>query len=406
MAAPLDPPKDLTIPEPGSTTARDVLSRAIGRLMAELSTLARRPGELPLGRADAVTFAKLVTETLTEAPGAVASALRQPTVGALLRCLRKDRSPALATELLATLATDLAASGALCHEVTLTRWPARILSSTAGLALAIPPDATALRLVPHGLTVERTERPLTLRLATDAGAGDAEPLARRFQHAIEGRSVLALEDNNPLSMFEAHPDKGGNVIDRGGQSIAAWTQALRGALSLIAAYLPELRAELDLYVRQFVPVGYSDERHLSASYQEAIGTIYLSLHPSEMTMVEAVIHEFSHNKLNALFELDPVLENAFAPLYASPVRPDPRPLHGVLLAVHAFFPVARLYEAMLRAGHPLSTSAWFVERYARIRRINREGAEVVLTHGRPTLIGAALLDELRRWDAHFVGVVA
>jgi HEXXH motif-containing protein len=331
----------------------------------------------------------------------LASALLQPTVGALVRCLRNSPSPELATQLFATLATDLAASGALAHEVVVTRLPSQILSATAGLSIAIPPDARALRLAPGELVVEGADRRHALDLATGAGA---EGLVTRPYHQVEGGLVLALEDNNPLSMFEAHPDKEGNAIDLGEQPVAAWVDALRAALALIAAHLPELRAELDLYVRQFVPVGHSDDKHLSASYQEAIGTIYLSHHPSAMTMVEAVIHEFSHNKLNALFELDPVLKNAFSPLYTSPVRPDARPLHGVLLAVHAFFPVARLYELMLRAEHPLAASAWFVERYAQIRRINREGAEVVLTHGEATDVGAALLAELRRWDEHFMAV--
>jgi HEXXH motif-containing protein len=120
-----------------------------------------------------------------------------------------------------------------------------------------------------------------------------------------------------------------------------------------------------------------------------------------MTMTEALVHEFSHNKINALFELDDVLENAFSPLYASPVRPDPRPLHGVLLAVHAFLPVARLYERMLEAGHPLAKKPGFIERFARIRQINAEGAEIVLTNGRPTEVGGALLEEIRRWDAYY-----
>jgi HEXXH motif-containing protein len=164
---------------------------------------------------------------------------------------------------------------------------------------------------------------------------------------------------------------------------------------------PTLRAEIDLFLHLAVPVGYDDHKHLSASYQEALGTIYLTLHPNLMTMTEAVIHEFSHNKLNALLELDPLLENAFWPLYASPVRPDPRPLHGVLLAVHAFQPVARLYERMTAAGHPRAQSADFQRRFAQIRRINHAGAEVVLAHGRPTETGRALLDEMRRWDDHY-----
>jgi len=98
-----------------------------------------------------------------------------------------------------------------------------------------------------------------------------------------------------------------------------------------------------------------------------------------------------------------VLENAFSPLYTSPVRPDPRPLHGVLLAVHAFLPVARLYERMIESGHPLAQNAAFLARFAKIRQINAEGADVVLGNGRPTEIGKPLLEEIRRWDAYYRG---
>lgn len=129
--------------------------------------------------------------------------------------------------------------------------------------------------------------------------------------------------------------------------------------------------------------------------------MYLSLHPSVMTMVEAIVHEFSHNKLNALFEIDGVLENAFAPLYASPVRPDPRPLQGVLLAVHAFLPVARIYEKMIDARHPLADTGSFRARFTEIVRINQEGASTLRENAQPTPIGRALIDEITRWDEYF-----
>jgi HEXXH motif-containing protein len=118
-----------------------------------------------------------------------------------------------------------------------------------------------------------------------------------------------------------------------------------------------------------------------------------------MTMAEALIHEFSHNKLNALLRLDPVLTNAHAPLFSSPVRPDPRPLHGVLLAVHAFVPVARLYANMIEAGDPRAASPDFSRRRARIVQQNREGAATLRAHAEPTEVGRGVLDELFRWDA-------
>jgi HEXXH motif-containing protein len=175
---------------------------------------------------------------------------------------------------------------------------------------------------------------------------------------------------------------------------------LKEALDIVAQYLPIVRDEMDLVLHQFVPVGYDEEKHLSASYREAIGTIYLTLHPSVMTMTEAIIHEFSHNKLNALFELDGVLENAFSPLFTSPVRPDPRPLHGVLLAVHAFLPVAELYGRMIEAGDVRARP----DRFAQIVRKNHEGATVLFENARPTPTGRGLLDEVRRLDERFAAM--
>ena len=100
-------------------------------------------------------------------------------------------------------------------------------------------------------------------------------------------------------------------------------------------------------------------------------------------------------------EIDDVLENAWSPLYTSPVRPDPRPLHGVLLAVHAFLPVARLYENMIASGDPEAQHEAFRARFADVRRINREGAELLLREGRPTAVGQGLFAEIRRWHEHY-----
>jgi HEXXH motif-containing protein len=323
----------------------------------------------------------------------------------MLRCLRKAATPAdaltLTQTLRAQLAFELACLDALTTPVQLQTLPGHVLSIPANLALRFPADVRAARFASGQVTLVTPRGEDTYAIAgwTD---GDARPdFVTRPYRAITPSLHLALADNNPLQMYEAHPDKFGNAIDLGGRTDDAWCDTLREALELISEHLPTIRAEIDLLLHLVVPVGHDDHKHLSASYQEAIGTIYLTLHPNLMTMTEAVIHEFSHNKLNALVELDPLLENAFWPLYASPVRPDPRPLHGVLLAVHAFQPVARLYERMTAAGHPRAQSPDFQRRFAQIRRINHAGADVVLSNGRPTAIGRTLLEEIRRWDVHY-----
>jgi HEXXH motif-containing protein len=394
MARALAVPTDLTIPDPGSTTARDALSGAIRRAIQDLAQLVANGAN----DAELRNFRPTLKRLLAESPGAVASALRTPTVGGLLRCLRR-RAPELefaagVAELLAIMHTDLAFAGALPQVVKQRRLPKRIVSLPARRVIEIPID-----------TDHAEFRNGAIVLVARSGRRDELPFAAPPDEPpsffpITDTLMLAGIDNNPLAMSEAHPDKAGNQLDLGGRAPREWTETLASALALIGTYMPELRAEIDLYLHQIVPVGYDAEAHLSASYQEAIGTVYMTLHPQLMTMVEATIHEFQHNKLHAELELDPLLHNAFAPLYSSPVRPDPRPLQGVLLAVHAFLPVARLYQLMRAAGHEGTDRPDFERRYGQIVKGNHEGATVLLEHGQPTAIGQGLLDEIRRWDQH------
>jgi HEXXH motif-containing protein len=389
---PLAPPRDLTIPEPGSTTARDILSRSIRRAIQDLVRLANLPGDREL-----VGFKPSLQRLIRDSPGALASALRRPTVSGLLRCLRR-RAPELpfsvgVAELLATLHAELAHADALPERVVVHRLPARIVCLGARRVIEVPSGATRAEFGSRTIGFRGPD------LALDVDLCDADDPPRLF--AITDQLSLATVDQNPLAMSEAHPDKQGNAVDLGGRPISEWTRALADALQLIGQTMPDLRREIDLFLQLVIPVGWHEQQHLSASYQEVIGTVYMSLHPQLMTMVEATIHEFQHNKLHALLELDPLLDNAFSPLYSSPVRPDPRPLQGILLAVHAFQPVARLYQLMREAHHPGSDHPDFVRRYEQILKGNHEGASVLLEHAKPTPIGRALLDEIHRWDQHF-----
>lgn len=404
---------DLTIPSPDSTTARTVFIVALDLLRQEAATLGRVMALSPAMLEDVRQFHLLRAELATTQRGAMESLLARAHIGTLLRCLRNQRSERLMGELLALVYFELARVGVLEKPIRQQRPPKRIVSIRGRLAITMPETLKSITYEPNKLTIALSTKtvPIDLDALTRKPSGWSETLDGiridkpyyNIHDVPEAANdlVLAMVDNNPLSMFEAHPDKQGNAIDLGGKSAEEWTRVLRDGLHLIGEFLPDLRGEMDLFVQQIVPVGYDEHKHLSASYQEAIGTIYMSLHPSLMTMTEALIHEFSHNKINALFELDEVLENAFSPLYTSPVRPDPRPLHGVLLAVHAFLPVARLYEKMIKAKHPLADNPAFLGRYEKIKQINAEGAAVVLQNGRPTAIGKPLMDEIRRWDEYY-----
>ncbi len=361
------------MPEPRSATARGVFSAALAVLLAEVADL---PKSLP--RPFAASFAAHLASAKKRAPGALASAARRPTTGGLVRCLRGlagDARTRAAIGAAAQLAFELAAL-----------WP-------DAPRLEIPPGATKLLSAAANLAIDLDPREtLSIDAACLAGPGSNDLVFEPY-FEIEGDLVLALADNFPLAEVEAHPDKSGNVIDLGGKSTDVWIASLREALAIVERYLPELRREIDVGLATIIPVGFDAERHLSATYRESIGAVYLSLHPEPVTMAEALVHEFSHTKLNALFEVDAVLDNADEPRFASPVRPDPRPLRGVLLAVHAFVPVVRMHEAMIAAGDPRAVSA---ARLDEVRQGNAEGLGVLLTNAAPTPIGRALFDELSR----------
>ena len=205
---------------------------------------------------------------------------------------------------------------------------------------------------------------------------------------------LAVWDKNPLSMLEEHPDKHGNALSLGGRGLEEWRAALQGALALIELGLPAWLEELPDTLSRLVPVGFEPERHLSASYREAPGVAYLTLHPDPLTLAEAIVHEAQHSKLNLLSWLDAVLVNGRTTWTPSPVRPDLRPLMGVLLAVHAFVPVAALHAGLAAADHPLSRTGPFQRRRAEVLASNQRGVDVLKRLAEPTAIGQRLLFEL------------
>jgi len=414
---PPPPPTDLTLAETGSGTFRALFARFLTRTVNDLMRLPlmRVPAHL---RADHSALVGLLQRLATHDPRLPSALLRRPNVSQLARAALLVDVPngdaALPGRAYAalwpTLMLEAAVAGVLPQDgVTWNHAPERLLSLASRLALVPSPEVRALHFATGHVTASTSQGTFELDLTRAAGPSHVQPpdaplrVERPF-HAIGDvlpGTVLALADANPLADYELHPHKDGNAIDLGGRDVTEWTSALAAACSLIETHLPALADEMRVGLAQFVPVGYDADKHLSASYEHDIGTVYLTLHPNVMTMTEAVIHEYQHNKLNTLLNLDAVLDNADAPLFKSPVRPDPRPLRGVLLAVHAFLPVAELYRRMAAEGHPLAQSAYFAERFRQIQTVNREGCDVLLPNARPTPVGRALLDEMARLDRGF-----
>ena len=360
-------------------------------------------------RASHDRIAALVHRARAIDEGGLLHCFASPTVGTPLQCTGlRDDLPAFRTRIddaaaaiMPHLLLEMALHGLLGDgEAFVWEHGAPHLASLAIGGAIIPPDgATALAFsAAHVAAVERGTEIARLPLDDD-GMRTACEAARGFRFErryfpVGEVTLFATVDQNPIAAFEAHPNKDGNLVDLGGRPETEWVDVLEEAFTLVETFLPQTFAEMRLALQEVIPVGYDAERHLSASYREAIGTTYLTLHPTVMTMTEAVVHEFQHNKLNvASYDVE-FLENAFHPLYPSPVRPDPRPLWGILLAVHAFLPVAELYRRMRDAKHPLASQSGFDARLSEIDLKNHEGMEMLRAHAALTASGVALFDDL------------
>ena len=271
------------------------------------------------------------------------------------------------------------------------------LASLAIGGQLIPPDgATGWRFSASHVAAVGGDRELArlpLHPEALAAGGGGFRFERRYRR-VGKVTQFATIDHNPIAAFEAHPEKAGNHVDLGGRPEEEWTGILDESFALIERFMPGELAEMRTLLHELVPVGYDVERHLSASYREAVGTAYLTLHPSVMIMTEALIHEFQHNKFNVSAYETTYLSNAFSPLYKSPIRPDPRPLWGILLAVHAFLPVAELYRRMRDGGHAYAGVGDFERRMSELDLKNHEGMEMLRAHADFTDAGRAMFDEL------------
>jgi HEXXH motif-containing protein len=378
----------------------DAYARKTARLLLTLDLRG-----VPVRLAEEVASVQRAFERAARADRAAIALLAHPalavtvhTAAAALRASPERASAALCA-VGPALSLDLALAGLLGDSTLTLDQPGDTLWSAAFAARVVWPEAPARvefsseRLVASS----RDGSTRAVRVRDGALFGDAA-LDAPFVPIVPGVS-LALVDRNPHVEVQSHPEAPRNDVDLGGHPADAWVAALSDCFELVSVGLPALRREMAVMLRQVVPVGYLPVRHHSNSYAEAVGSVYMTLHPQARTLVEALVHEFQHNKLHALHHLDPLLDNAFRPLFRSPVRPDPRPLYGVLLAAHAFVPVAELFFALLDMGHPFARGGGFFERLRQVLAKNAEAVDTLSAHARPTARGRELMGELAELHA-------
>lgn len=371
------PPAPYTLPAPGD----DLLAPARARWLRQTARLLLDwPHPLPAWLGHAYRGVRdPLAHALRSRPGDAYAALSLPQVSAPLH--GGDLAAALPPLLL-----ELARRRALDAEGVWWGAPVRHLpSAPLGVVLRFDPPRVGMLFSPGTAALSPTED-------WDLDPARGEPA---FLPLRDG-GWLALHDDNPLAGVEAHPDKQGNALSLGDAPAAAWVAAIDAARAIVRETLPALADEHRGLLACVVPVGTHAELSLSASYREAVGVAYVSLHPDPVKMAEALVHETQHNKANLLSYADPLIHDSDT-LHVSPVRPDPRPLRGVLLAVHAFLPVEAMLRVLADQGEPVTA------RLAEVRRANREGMDVLRAAARPTELGRRMLDGMDALERALAG---
>ncbi len=307
--------------------------------------------------------------------------------------------------LVAVVAWEMAVDGLLddTSPIYLQPLDVAIPWSTAGLSVAMDAKLERIELSNHN--VKTRFSPEAPMIGAELSRAELEAHGDSMGFIVVDMSVpidetvrLALYDALPIHDEGAHPEMAGHSVTLGDRSASEWTDALAKALAEIGQWLPEIRAEMAVLMQQWLPIGYLPEKHHSLSIQAAVGSSYLTLHPMPRMLCEAMIHEFQHNKLHMLMNLDPILVGPRDASYRSPVRPDPRPLMGVLLAVHAFIPVVAFFHRRRQHGDPEMSHPYLKEHVRTLVNNNRAGMDVLREHGKFTTSGKAFLSVLDRLE--------
>ncbi len=204
------------------------------------------------------------------------------------------------------------------------------------LGISIPgiSQARLRRLDARTLEVEAAAQSLTI----DLKQRSESHRARTWNVFEEGpETVIAIVD-----LAVTTPDTAATMASG---EMHAFSTKLACALRLIDSIDSELARSIRNLIHWFVPlIMPSPSFYSSYSERDMIGVIHLSEAYSGLRLCEAIIHEFHHNELFVLEATQRLAVPDGETRYYSPWRPDPRPLSGLLHALHVFSGIARFFE--------------------------------------------------------------
>jgi len=164
------------------------------------------------------------------------------------------------------------------------------------------------------------------------------------------------------------------------------TRRLLLALEYARERLPQLFQWVGSRTRVVILLRKLRAEHASSSSAVDIpGAIFVTVH-DEIQAIEAMVHESAHQHLFMSEVAAPLVDPRDTELYGSPLRDDPRPLRGLLLAYHALAYISAYYADALATS--IAESSHLEKRLDRTRSMMQSSQRVVHDNrGKLTEIG-------------------
>lgn len=213
-----------------------------------------------------------------------------------------------------------------------------------------------------------------------------------------GPDALGTDTVLYRSVIDSDPARPLDLQPPGADEVARLTDLTREARALMRAASPALADECDRLGHEIVLATNARDSFGGAATVFLWGAVMLNPGriPDRVTLVESLAHECAHALLFGLTLGADLTTNGPGARYASPLRPDPRPIEGI---AHATYVLARMIHALdcLLAGAPLTPDErrCASEKLARNRRDYAAGLSVVEAHARFTREGAAIFSACR-----------
>lgn len=234
------------------------------------------------------------------------------------------------------------------------------------------------------------------RLAACAPRTHREPWRVLGRGSVAAHSLDAILDRrlgDESADFRALPER----------DVQAFGALLEQGLALLADGAPALHAEITAITRDILLAQAPADAELTfdgASHYQFWGLLLLNPvhHPDRLAVAEVLAHESGHSVLFGLCREQTLSENADDERYPSPLRPDPRPMDGI---IHATYVSARMAWAMCELAR---SGALTAQEEARARTLAiedcrrfRAGLQTVKQHARLTPLGQEVLQGAQNW---------